>query len=257
LLSGAGPMELASPELFQFLSFNLVHDTGLAVIGVAALAMIVGIVRLVRNIMRHDQRAEAQDEAKPRWFARIGRALVTTVTEIAAQKRLGDCEEEPKLPWYVGRRIVHLCIMWGFVGLAVATGIDYLLVIVAGKVPGQAHPLWYPPRLLGTVAGIFMTYGVAVAIVQRLRRPEKYFTHTLHSDWLFLWLLLLTGITGFVVEIGVYLPQGLAWMYVVFLIHVILGMEVVVLLPFTKFAHAVYRPIGLFASNLLATRTRE
>jgi ferredoxin len=254
LLSGAGPMKLAIPEMFQFLDFDLIHNTGLAVIGVAALAMITGIVRLVVTIVRSHKRVKAQNEAEPGWSVRFYRALVKTVMELAVQKRFSDCEEEPKLAWYVGRRFIHLCIMWGFIGLGLATGIDYLLGIVADKVPGQPDPLWYPPRLLGTVAGIFMTYGVAVAIVQRLRRRGNYFTHTLYSDWLFLWLLLLTGVTGFTVEIGVYLPKGIAWMYVVFLVHVVLGMEVVLLLPFTKFAHAVYRPIGLFASNVLAER---
>ena len=102
-----------------------------------------------------------------------------------------------------------------------------------------------------------MVDGVAVAMVQRLRRPQKYFTHTSHSDWLFLWLLLLTGVTGFIVEVGVYLCCGMPWMYATFLIHVVLGMEVVVLLPFTKFAHAVYRPIGLWTSNWYAAKRGE
>lgn len=256
LLSGAGPMAVSSPKLFEYLRFDVIHDTGLVILGVAALAMIVGVLRLVLGIAQRNQ-GVGDTGGKSHWVARLVRASIATALELSAQKNLSDCEQEPKVPWYVGRRCVHLCIMWGFIGLGLATGIDYLLGIVADKVPGQPDPLWYPPRLIGTVAGLFMVYGVTVAIVQRMRRPEKYFNHTLHSDWIFLWLLFLTGITGFVVELGVYLPQGMKWMYLVFLVHVVLGMEVVILLPFTKLAHAVYRPLGLLATNYYSAATQK
>jgi nitrate reductase gamma subunit len=67
---------------------------------------------------------------------------------------------------------------------------------------------------------------------------------------LFLWLLLLVTVTGFLVEVALYLPRGTLWTYVVFLVHVILGVEIVLLFPFTKFAHAVYRPVALLVQEL-------
>ena len=88
-----------------------------------------------------------------------------------------------------------------------------------------------------------------------MRKPDKYFSHSLLSDWLFLWLLFLTGLTGFVVEITLYFPQGTTWGYIIFLIHVVLGMEIVFLLPFTKFAHAMYRPLALLILNNQSQRT--
>jgi nitrate reductase gamma subunit len=47
------------------------------------------------------------------------------------------------------------------------------------------------------------------------------------------------------VELGLYLPRGTVWGYVLFLVHMVIGMEIVLLFPFTKFAHAVYRPVAL------------
>jgi nitrate reductase gamma subunit len=52
------------------------------------------------------------------------------------------------------------------------------------------------------------------------------------------------------VEITVYLPHGAGWIYMILLVHVVISMELVVLLPFTKFAHAVYRPLALFIHNM-------
>lgn len=120
----------------------------------------------------------------------------------------------------------------------------------ADKVPGQPVPLWQPTRLLGTVTGVLLMYGTSLALYFRYKKPDKYSSHSLLSDWLLIWLLFLTGLTGFIVELSVYLPSGPAWIYVTFLVHVVLGMEVVILLPFTKFAHAVYRPLALFIYNM-------
>jgi hypothetical protein len=56
----------------------------------------------------------------------------------------------------------------------------------------------------------------------------------------------ITGVTGFAIEIALYLPSAPAWGYWVFLFHVAVAMELVLLAPFMKFAHAVYRPVALF-----------
>ena len=136
--------------------------------------------------------------------------------------------------------------------MAAATSIDYLLLLLADKVPGQPAPLWQPTRLLGTLAGVLILFGTLRALLSRIRKPEKYSSHSLPSDWLFLWLLLLGTLTGFIVEVGLYLPRGASWAYVLFLVHVILGMEIVLLFPFTKFAHAVYRPLALLVHQLPA-----
>ena len=128
-----------------------------------------------------------------------------------------------------------------------------------------AHPGWqgsgpacsalesYP--VLGTPAGVLVLFGTTRALVARFKKPEKYSSHSLLSDWLFLWLLPVAVGTGFIVEVALYLPHGAVWGYVVFLVHVIVGMEIVLLFPFTKFAHAVYRPIALLAQELATSQS--
>ncbi len=76
------------------------------------------------------------------------------------------------------------------------------------------------------------------------------FEHSKPSDWLFLVLLWVTGFTGFVIEAALYLEPVPAWGYWVFLLHVAVAMELVLFLPFTKFAHAMYRPVALFFYGL-------
>lgn len=258
LFSGHGPMASSAPMLFQFhqtegfLSYNLVHNMGLILIILAAVAMIVGILRLVFRLSQVIPREAGGDEKEnPGWFPRVVNAALAVMTELAIHQNFRDCEEEPKVPWYRGKRFIHWSIMWGFIGLLIATTANWLLDMTVGKDPGQPIAVWHPTRLLGTVAGIFMVYGTAAAIIQRWTKPDKYFSHSLLSDWLFLWLLFLAGVTGFIVEITVYLPHGATWIYIALLIHVVISMEVVILLPFTKFAHAVYRPTALFIHSIV------
>ena len=257
MLSPGGAMESEYPAIFQFIPFEIIHDVGLGVVLVAVLAMMAGVTRMARMLSPGIRNPSAGEGGKaPGSLVRkVTSAAKATLTELTAEKRYRDCETESVTPWYLSRWFMHWAIMWGFIGLAAATAIDYLLVLVADKVPGQPDPLWYPTRLLGTLAGLLALYGTALALGYRFRKPDKYSSHSLLSDWLFLWLLFGATLTGFLVEIGLYLPQGATWGYVIFLLHVVLGMEIVVLLPFTKFAHAVYRPLALFILHMTSSES--
>jgi nitrate reductase gamma subunit len=135
-------------------------------------------------------------------------------------------------------------------GLFLATALDYLLELVGVKPTGAWVPIWYPIRLLGTLAGVILIYGVTMAIFKRLRQVDEVSTHSTPSDWAFLILLWLGGMTGFALEVSIYLPQPYAWSYWMLLAHLIVVGELLILLPFTKFAHAVYRTVALYVHAL-------
>ena len=137
-------------------------------------------------------------------------------------------------------------VVWGFLGLLAATVLDYGLDILGIKATGTPVPIWYPVRLLGTVAGLMLVYGTSVMIVDRLRAASASVARSATADWTLLALLWITGVTGFVLELALYLPEPPAWGYWVFLFHVAVAMELVLLAPFMKLAHAVYRPVALF-----------
>ena len=114
-------------------------------------------------------------------------------------------------------------------------------------------PIWYPVRLLGTAAGLLLVYGVTMLIIDRYRAANRSVAHSSSADWTLLALLWVTGVTGFVLELALYLPEAPAWGYWVFLFHVAIAMELVLLAPFMKLAHAIYRPLGLFFVALART----
>ena len=174
--------------------------------------------------------------------------------ETLGQRRYrDDCDADASAQrWYVRRWFIHAATMWGFLGLLAATILDYGLALAGIKETGAPVPIWYPVRLLGTVAGIALVYGSTMLIVQRARGTERSVRHSTSADWTLLALVWITGITGFALELALYLPDAPAWGYWVFLFHVAVAMELVILAPFMKLAHAVYRPVALFFLALAA-----
>ena len=164
-------------------------------------------------------------------------------TEIATMNRYKTCDEEEdsfwkNKSWFTQPWFVHWSIMWGFIGLLLATVLDFIL-----KDP--ATSIWWPSRILGTIAGLFLIYGTSLAINYRIKRVTKAYSETRLADWTFLWFLWIAGITGFWLEISVAFKADYLVNHIVLLIHTIISMELVLLFAFSKFAHAFYRPLAL------------
>ena len=185
----------------------------------------------------------------------VGAAWEAIGIESLGQRRYrADCDADTAVvPLYRRRWLVHALTMWGFLGLLAATVLDYGLALAGIKATGTPVPVWYPVRLLGTVAGLMLVYGTSILILDRARSASRSVAHSSPADWTLLALLWITGVTGFVLELALYLPSAPAWGYWVFLFHVAVAMELVLLAPFMKLAHVVYRPVALFFLALART----
>jgi hypothetical protein len=242
LLSQARTPAAGTLDLFGFIPFELIHDLGVAVMVLIGLVAVVTTVRLVRHLsgaLGPTEKDEAVDGGTVGPVSRAVWATRALVNEMVGQKRFRSCEVPDSQPTILRPWFVHYCMMWGFIGLGVATAFDFLF-----KTPGQVVPIWYPSRLVGTVSGLFLMYGATVTLIRHARSGDSTQSRLLASDWLFLGLLFLVGLTGFGLELMVYLPGGATLGYGLFLVHVVLAMELLLLFPFSKFAHALYRPLA-------------
>jgi len=109
-----------------------------------------------------------------------------------------------------------------------------------------------PGTRLGNTMGIALFYGSTMAIIRRLVKADKMTSHSLSSDWSFLLLIWLACVTGFILEALLYVSPSSSFGYWILIIHGSIGVEVVLLLPFTKFPHVIYRPMALFLHELMA-----
>ena len=212
-------------------------DKGLVIFTVTGLSLAWGVIAMAMKLNRNP-------DSKERSKGSVLRSLLKVGNELATMNRYKTCDLEEdsfwkdrhwfRQPWFV-----HWSVMWGFIGLLGATVLDFIL-----KDP--ATSIWWPSRILGTIAGLLLVYGTSLAITYRLKKVTKAYAGTRLADWAFLLFLWIAGITGFWLEVSVAFSADHMINHMVLLIHTILSMELVLLFAFSKFAHAVYRPLALF-----------
>jgi nitrate reductase gamma subunit/ferredoxin len=253
LLSFSQGDAYARLSLWKFVPETVVRVLGLAVFALVAIVAGMGMVRMVRKIVNAgglEYDPQVVHWTQLNWW----RAVMDTIfAEALFQRsyREEECEEQDSTPWYRRKWFVHLTILYGFLGLFAATALDFLF-----KPVGSPVPLYYPMRLLGTVAGLSLLYGASLAFYRRLRRLDKTSSHSTASDWTFLAMLWLVGLTGFLLEIADYAPAPASWGYPVMVVHIALAMTLIVMLPFGKFAHVVYRTLAIFLRQLKPAEQR-
>jgi ferredoxin len=238
-------------RLFGFIPYKLIHSAGLAamvLIGVISLATVATMISRITRIQQLTYPGFA-DGLWRHWLRALWDAVV--VQALGQTRYRTMCEAPGNVgASFLSKWFVHAATMWGFLGLLLATALDYLLDIVGVKATGTFVPLWYPTRLIGTLSGLLFMYGVSVLLYKRVRTVDKAHSLSRPSDWIFLALLGLSGVTGFIIEIALYLPGAPEWGYWMFIFHVAVSLTLLLLLPFTKFAHAFYRTVALYIHAL-------
>ena len=173
-----GPMPREQLALFTFIPEELVHDLGIVVMVVVLAAGLAGVGTMVRDVGRREGESIGDVLGSRPGLARTGRALWAAIgRESIGQVRFrAECDSDAvamAVPWYRRRWLVHALVVWGFLGLLLATGLDYGLALIGVKATGTPVPIWYPVRLLGTIAGAALVYGATVLIVDRARRANR------------------------------------------------------------------------------------
>jgi nitrate reductase gamma subunit len=141
------------------------------------------------------------------------------------------------------RWFAHFAMFWGFIGLAATTTLDEIINPAALPLPVTS-----PVRILGNVTGILFVLGVSLSLGFRFQPYAR--KSSSRGDFLFLVLLLIAGLSGFTTEIfssvSLIFIDGISYW-----LHIAVVAALLATAPFTKFVHAVGRPI------ILLTRTES
>ncbi len=234
-----------STEVFPgWLFHNLVpyatiHNVGIGVAALLTVLMLMSFFVLIR-------RSELLKEFNVKNFIQ---ATADVARELGTMKRHGKCGEqaECKTPWHKDQRIIHLAIMWGFLMLLTATMLNFFVIFLAPQmIPGFGQlTVFYPARVIGTIGGLVMLWGVSAAIWKRFTGIDRASATTRFSDaWLlgYLWVL---ALTGFWLEVVVTVRTPSAGNNWVLLLHAAMAMQLVLFMGMTKLDHVVYRPFML------------
>ena len=104
-------------------------------------------------------------------------------------------------------------------------------------------PFWHPVKILGNVSGIVVIAALAVFLWRRIVDQRKAGKST-YSDWLFLSILLITTLTGFLSQ-WLRLADLRALAYPTYFVHLVFIFFLLVYIPYSKFAHLVYRTVAM------------
>ena len=104
--------------------------------------------------------------------------------------------------------------------------------------------LWNPVKILANVAAIALIVGTGILWGNRTKMELEGLSSRTFHDWFLIWMIMAVGVTG----IGAELLRriGIASIgYVVYYLHLVSVMMLFLYMPYTKFAHLVYRTFAM------------
>lgn len=225
----------AGPVVFsKFLPILYIEAVFVLFVGLAVLGALAGGVRYWR--------------AMSRAVGPPGRALVPTLLAILRHRRFGECRSGapgPRPTYKEHLHRTHLAVFWGFLGLVVTTTSVGIGIYVFGYL--TPWPLVHPVKILGNASGLAVLAALAVFAWRRIADGRRAGQST-YPDWLFLAVLLLTTLTGFLSE-GLRLADWPPLAYPAYVVHLVLVFCLLVYIPYSKFAHLVYRTAAMLHAS--------
>jgi quinone-modifying oxidoreductase subunit QmoC len=180
-------------------------------------------------------------------------SLIGTFVEIATHGKFSKCERGvPKRRWG------HFMVMWGFVGAAITSGFavvylygdtplfSWFFKILPFETPGYPVPISHWVKWLGNLSAIALVLGGALLLVNRLSSGDKLVGATTAFDRFFLWLVLAVIGSGVLTEVLRFTPgTGPMLALSIYIIHLGVVLCLFLTLPYSKFAHFVYRTLAI------------
>jgi quinone-modifying oxidoreductase, subunit QmoC len=169
------------------------------------------------------------------------RSLIAVVKdEIITHSKFKECESNKDR--YPG----HLLVFYGFVALAIVTGIVaffYWTNKLFGF--GMTTPLSLinPVKILANVGGIALIVGLVYITRARLNVDSKNFNNS-YYDWYLIGIIWVVAVTGFLAQIF-RLADTATLAYSVYYMHLISVFMLFAYLPWSKLGHLVYRTVAL------------
>ena len=212
------------------------------IMGVSALIAIIscwmGVTRMWKAMV-----ADATIKAayRPSLSQFIGRFLWPSIWETLQHKRFKECKTNSD------RVSGHLPLVLAFIGLFLATCWSLIKNDVLGLIWPSLHgPLAFfdPIKLIANISAIAMLYGIWILWKNRRKMEDEGRASNTFYDWFLIWEVAAVGVTGLLAELLRWGGQaGLG--YFIYYLHLVSVMMLFLYMPYTKFAHIVYRTVAM------------
>ena len=235
-----GPVVTDRVELTTFAPPHWIHIGDLIMFGFVFLMLATNAFNMYLGIMRG---------TKIPLHLYVTQAPVFVINYFT-QKRWKKCGTPLRLDnaW-----LRHLFLFSGWVTMEVLV-IAYITAFQTDIV----HPFWHPTRLFGYYATLaLMAASTSMLYSRWFKKEAKIHRFSDFTDLFFLVLIFTIAVTGIMVHI--FRLAGLPIMtYTIYVIHVSICVGMIVLmLPFGKLSHLMYRPLALFFTTLKQKALRD
>jgi quinone-modifying oxidoreductase subunit QmoC len=163
----------------------------------------------------------------------IVEALTTVIPTILKHLKFSECGENAE------RATSHMMVFYGFIGLFIVTNIFFVVLYVFG-IHGPYSQL-NPVKWLANIAGVSLIIGAGLMIKDRITKSEQV---SGYKDWFIVGLALALGLTGMGTQMA-RLGGSAGLSYFIYFLHLICIWTFFISLPFSKFAHIIYRTVAM------------
>jgi len=179
-------------------------------------------------------------------------ALIPAFIDIGTHKKFATCDRG-----VFRRRWGHFLVMWGFVGAAITSGfaVVYLYretVFFSWLNLGYSYPVpithWV--KWLGNISAVALVLGGLLLWLNRRSTDDKLVGVTTAFDRFFLWVVLTVIATGVITEVFRFIAVPPILACAVYLIHLAIVLTLFLTLPYSKFAHILYRTLAMAHERL-------
>jgi quinone-modifying oxidoreductase subunit QmoC len=161
--------------------------------------------------------------------------VIPILVEILKHSRFKKCERSSF------RYLAHLLIFYGFIALAAVTGMIFLGTYLLGtELPLS---MYNPVKILANLGALSLFIGCTIVISNRLKETEDK-SRSAYFDWVFIIMVYLVAISGILTEVT-RLSDIAVLAYWLYFIHLVLVFYLLAYLPFSKFAHLIYRTVAM------------
>lgn len=222
----------------EIVQAHFIHTTLVDIVMIPTFFFTLGVFALGLKRMVTDMHNEALATGKtnqyridPKGFIE---ALVRVIPTILRHKKFSECGENQE------RAVSHMMVFFGFVALFIVTNIFFVVMYGFG-IHGPYSQL-NPVKWLANVGGVALVIGALIMIKERLNKADEQ--KNAYKDWFIVGLALALGVTGMLTEMT-RLGGAAGLSYFIYFLHLICVWTLFACLPFTKFAHIVYRTFAM------------
>lgn len=216
------------PVMFaHFIPSEFIDVSALSINALSFIAAGIGLARFWHNVRSFEVDQSARGS--------LPGAFIAALRDIGSHRRFQDCgTNQPRFR-------AHLAVFYGFLCLFAAT--TGAFVYTAFLKRELSLPLYDPVKLIGNLGFILMLGGLAVVTLRRFA-PGAPAGRSNYFDWFFIALLYLVILTGFGLQALRLLETGPV-AYLFYLVHLVFVFALFIYLPYSKFAHILYRTAAM------------